>query len=116
MNNSVYILEDRAILYISGVGAKDFLQNLISNDINKVTDTSSCFASLLTPQGKFLFDFIIAKHKQGYFIDCEKSQSEEIFKQLNLYKIRSKVEILNFNIITFFINVRSNNQKRTMLY
>ena len=97
MNNSVYILQDRTILYISGVEAKDFLQNLISNDINKVTDTSSCFASLLTPQGKFLFDFIIAKHKQGYFIDCEKSQSEEIFKQLNLYKIRSKVEILNLS-------------------
>ena len=97
MNNSVYILEDRAILYISGEEAKDFLQNLITNDINKVSDTSSCFASLLTPQGKFLFEFIIAKYKQGYFIDCEKSQSEEIFKQFNLYKIRSKVEILNLS-------------------
>ena len=51
MNNSVYILEDRAILYINGLDAKDFLQNLISNDINKVSDDSSCFASLLTPQG-----------------------------------------------------------------
>ena len=60
-------------------------------------DTSSCFASLLTPQGKFLYEFIIIKHKQGYFLDCEKSQSEEIFKQLNLYKIRSKVEILNLS-------------------
>ena len=97
MNNSVYILEDRAILYINGEEAKDFLQNLITNDINKVSDASSCFASLLTPQGKFLYEFIIAKHKQGYFIDCEKSQSEEIFKQLNLYKIRSKVEILNLS-------------------
>ena len=97
MNNSVYILEDRSIFYVNGAEAKDFLQNLISNDINKVTDTSSCFASLLTPQGKFLYEFIIIKHKQGYFIDCEKSQSEEIFKQLNLYKIRSKVEILNLS-------------------
>ena len=97
MNNSVYILEDRAILYINGLDAKDFLQNLISNDINKVTDESSCFASLLTPQGKFLYEFIVIKHKSGYFIDCEKSQSEEIFKQLNLYKIRSKVEILNLS-------------------
>ena len=97
MNNSVYILEDRAILYINGEDAKDFLQNLISNDINKVSDNSSCFASLLTPQGKFLYEFIVAKHKSGYFIDCEKSQSEEIFKQLNLYKIRSKVEILNLS-------------------
>ena len=97
MNNSVYILEDRAVIYISGVEAKDFLQNLVSNDINKVTETSSCFASLLTPQGKFLYEFIIVKHKSGFFIDCEKDQSEEILKQLNLYKIRSKVEILNLS-------------------
>ncbi len=97
MNNSFYILEDRAILYVNGLDAKDFLQNLISNDINKVTDKSSCFASLLTPQGKFLYEFIVVKHKSGYFIDCEKSQSEEIFKQFNLYKIRSKIEILNLS-------------------
>ena len=97
MNNDVYILDDRAILYINGTDAKDFLQNLISNDINKVTENSSCFASLFTPQGKFLYEFMVVKHKLGYFIDCEKSQSEEIFKQLNLYKIRSKVEILNLS-------------------
>ena len=97
MNNNVYILEDRAILYVSGQDVKNFLQNLISNDINKVSDNSSCFASLFTPQGKFLYEFIVVKHKSGYFIDCEKSQSEDIFKQLNLYKIRSKVEILNLS-------------------
>ena len=95
MKKNVFILEDRSILYINGKDSKDFLQNLISNDINKVSEQSSCFASLLSPQGKFLFEFIVVKHKSGYFIDCEKSQSEEIFKQLNLYKIRSKVEILN---------------------
>ena len=97
MNNSVYILKDRAILYVNGQDARDFLQNLISNDINKVTDNSSCFASLLTPQGKFLYEFIVVKHKSGFFIDCEKSQSEEILKQLHLYKIRSNVEILNLS-------------------
>jgi len=105
MNNNVYILEDRAILYISGENVKDFLQNLITNDINKVTDNSSCFASLLTPQGKFLYEFIIAKHKLGYFIDCEKSQADSLFKQLNAYKIRSKVEILNLSnefVVTSF--------------
>ena len=97
MNNSVYILEDRAIIYISGEDAKDFLQNLISNDINKATDNSSFFASLLTPQGKFLYEFIVVKHKSGFFIDCEKAQSKKIYDQLNLYKIRSKVEILNLS-------------------
>jgi len=95
--NNVYILEDRGILFINGVDAKEFLQNLISNDINKVNEDSSCFASLLTPQGKFLFAFIIVKHKSGYFIDCEKSQTEALFKQLSIYKLRSKVEIMNLS-------------------
>ena len=94
---NVYILDDRAILYISGEDAKEFLQNLISNDINKVNNETSCFTSLLTPQGKFLYEFIIVKYKLGYLIDCEKSQSEGLFKQLTLYKLRSKVEILNLS-------------------
>ena len=94
---NVYILDDRAILYINGEDAKEFLQNLISNDINKVNDVNSCFSSLLTPQGKFLYEFIIVKHKSGYLLDCEKPQAEDLFKQLSLYKLRSKVEILNLS-------------------
>ena len=94
---NVYILEDRSILYISGEDAKDFLQNLISNDINKVSEVNSCFTSLLTPQGKFLYEFIIIKHKSGYLLDCEKYQADGLFKQLSLYKLRSKVEILNLS-------------------
>ena len=93
----VYILDDRAILYVNGEDAKEFLQNLISNDVNKVSNTNSCFTSLLSPQGKFLFEFIIIKHKSGYIIDCEKPQVDELFKQLSVYKLRSKVEILNLS-------------------
>jgi len=94
---NVYILEDRGILYVNGKDSKDFLQNLISNDINKVNDNNSCFSSLLTPQGKFLYDFIIIKHKSGYFIDCEKSLTESLFKQLSIYKLRSDIEIINLS-------------------
>ena len=94
---NVYILDDRSLIYINGEDAKDFLQNLISNDINKVTDSNSCFGSLLTPQGKFLYEFIVIKHKSGFLIDCEKSQSDGLFKQLSLYKLRSKVEIINLS-------------------
>ena len=95
--NDVYILEDRGILYLNGEDVKEFLQNLITNNIEKVTDKMSCFAALLTPQGKYLFDFLIVKHKTGYFLDCEKSNIDELYKQLTLYKLRSKVEILNLS-------------------
>tara|TARA_B100000029_G_scaffold457575_1_gene486390 strand:- start:860 stop:1744 length:885 start_codon:yes stop_codon:yes gene_type:complete len=95
--NTACILEDRGVLFIDGSDAKDFLQNIVTNDLNKVTDSYSSFASLLTPQGKFLFDFIIIKHKKGYFIDCEKVQIDELFNQLSLYKLRSDVQILNLS-------------------
>ena len=95
--NSACILEDRGILFIDGVDAKDFLQNIITNDINKVSDHNSCFASLLNPQGKFLFEFLVIQHKKGYFIDSEKNQINELFKQLSLYKLRSSVQILNLS-------------------
>jgi len=95
--NNVYILDDRAILYITGKDTKEFLQNLISNNIDKISDTNSCFTSLLSPQGKFLYEFIIIKHKSGYIFDCEKSQADGLFKQLSVYKLRSKIEILNLS-------------------
>ena len=95
--NFVFILEDRGVLYISGSDVNEFLQNLITNDIYKVNDKNSCYASLLTPQGKFLYDFIVVKHKNGFFLDCEKSISEELYKKIVSYKLRSKVEVLNLS-------------------
>ena len=93
----VYILDDRAILYINGPDSDKYLQNLISNDIEKVNENKSCFASLLSPQGKFLFDFLVLKHKDGYFLDCEKKIVDQLYKKLVMYKLRSKVEILNLS-------------------
>ena len=49
--NNIYTLEDRGILYLQGEDVLEFLQNLITNDIQKVKESYSCFASLLTPQG-----------------------------------------------------------------
>ncbi len=95
--NDVYILEDRGFLYLNGDDVKEFLQNIITNNIEKVTNDMSCFSALLTPQGKYLFDFLIIKHKAGYFLDCEKKNIDQLYKQLNLYKLRSKFEILNLS-------------------
>ncbi len=93
----IYTLEDRGIIYINGPDTKKFLQNIFSNNIEKINDQTTIFSSLLTPQGKYLFDFIITKHKNGYFLDCQKSQATELFNKLSLYKLRSKVEILNLS-------------------
>ena len=95
--DQIFILKDRGIVHISGDDAKSFLQNIITNDMDKVNNARSCFSSLLNPQGKYLFDFIVVKHKQGYFLDCELSQVENLIQKLNIYKLKSKIEILNLS-------------------
>ncbi len=105
--DQIFILKDRGVLLISGQDSKGFLQNLVTNDINKVTETQSCFSSLLTPQGKYLFDFMIVKHKDGYFLDCELNQINGLIKRLNVYKLNSKIEITNLSH-KFQVTVMSN--------
>ena len=91
------ILEDRGIIYIEGPDTKEFLQNIITNNLDKISDNQSIYSSLLTAQGKYLFDFILVKHKKGYLIDCEKIELENLIKTFKAYKLRSKVEILNLS-------------------
>ena len=92
--DEIYILEDRGFIFINGEDTKDFLQNIITKDINTVTDNNSSFASILTPQGKYLVEFFIIKHNDGYLLDCEESNVEQLIKIFSNYKLRSKV---NFN-------------------
>jgi len=95
--NEVITLEDRGFIQVTGAEAKDFLQNIVTNDVEKVTSSSSVFSSILTPQGKYLFEFFIIKLKDSYLIECEKESTEEIIKLLNYYKLRSKVDFANLN-------------------
>ena len=95
--NEVITLEDRGFIQVKGVEAKDFLQNIVTNNIEKVTNNSTVFSSILTPQGKYLFEFFILKLKDSYLIECEKELTEEIIKLLNYYKLRTKVDFINLN-------------------
>ena len=63
--NEVITLEDRGFIQVKGVESKDFLQNIVTNDLEKVTDSSTIFSSILTPQGKYLFEFFIIKLKDS---------------------------------------------------
>ena len=96
-NNEVIILEDRGFIQVNGTEAKDFLQNIVTNDIEKVTSSSTIFASILTPQGKYLFEFFILKLKDSYLVECEKKSTAEIIKLLNFYKLRAKVNLIDLS-------------------
>ena len=89
----IIILENRGLISITGDDAKEYLQNIITNDINKISTTSSLFSALLSPQGKYLFEFFVIKSSNGYYLDCDNKVTEELLNNLSKYKLRSEVEI-----------------------
>lgn len=95
--DQIIILEDRGLISISGKDSKEYLQNIITNDINKVSENNSIFAALLSPQGKYLYEFFVIKSKDGFLLDCYGKFTEELIKNLTKYKLRSKVEINNLS-------------------
>tara|TARA_B100000586_G_scaffold44989_1_gene29196 strand:+ start:31 stop:924 length:894 start_codon:yes stop_codon:yes gene_type:complete len=95
--NEVIVLEDRGFIKANGPDAKDFLQNIVTNDIEKVTSSTTVFSSILTPQGKYLFEFFIMRLEDGYLLECEKKSTIEIIKLFNFYKLRSKVNLIDLS-------------------
>lgn len=87
------ILSDRSVLSISGDEARPFLQGLVTQDVLHVVEGAAVFAALLTPQGKILFDFILAPRGEGFLVDCHAATAPELLKRLTLYKLRAKVAI-----------------------
>jgi folate-binding protein YgfZ len=94
MTNNLYIpLKNRSVIQISGAESQKFLQGLISNDINKVSEENAIYSLMLTPQGKFLYDFFICQREGLLLIDCNREKLPEIIKKLSMYKLRSDVKI-----------------------
>ena len=71
--NETAILDDRGFIRINGDEAKDFLQNIVTNNIEKAKDDLMLFSSVFTPQGKYLYEFFIIKQKNEYLLECEKN-------------------------------------------
>ena len=96
-------------LSIEGKDSNEFLQNLITNDINQCSKINFLYSCLLTPQGKFLSDFFIFKQDEKYFLETHSFFYEKLLKKLNLYKLRSKVyikEVHNLHSYSVFGNLQ----------
>ena len=96
--DQIVILEDRGLITVEGTGAKDFLQNIISNDIEKVSESNSFFSGIFTAQGKYLYEFFVIKNNNGYFLDCDNASKKELIEHLLKYKLRSKIEIKDLSL------------------
>ena len=98
MSASTYtVLEGRGIIRITGKDARDFLQGVVSNDITNVTERRAIYAALLTPQGKYLFDFFIVEFDGALLLETELARIPELIKRLTMYKLRAKADLVDIS-------------------
>ena len=106
--DQIIILKDRGLISVSGDDSIDFLQNIITNDIKKVKSNNSIFSAILTPQGKYLYEFFIIRSKHGFLLECDNEITSEIIENLNRYKLQSDVLIEDMSE-KFVVGVQKDN-------
>ncbi len=90
---SYVALENRGVVSLRGDDARSFLQGLTTNDINLVTPDHAIWTGLLTPQGKYLFDFFVAEMMGALVLDVERTRIDDLLALFARYKLRAKVDI-----------------------
>ena len=110
--NYFYKNSKSKFLEISGQDSVPFIQNLITNDINQSKANHFLYSCLLTPQGKFFADFFIFKNKEKFVFEVNDIFYENFLKKLNMYKLRSNINIEEnklFYSFIFFGELKINN-------
>lgn len=86
-------LDDRAVLSLSGPDTGPFLQGLLTADVTKAGPGRAIFGALLSPQGKYLHDFLICGKDDALWLECEAARTDDLLRRLRLYRLRARVEI-----------------------
>ncbi len=92
------VLPARGVLGIGGTDARDLLQNIVSNDVRRLSADTAMYALLLTPQGKYLHDFFLTAFEDPQsgstlLLDVERERLPDLIRRLTLYKLRSDVTL-----------------------
>jgi folate-binding protein YgfZ len=86
-------LKSRGLVGVVGPDWRDFLQGLLSQDVETLKAGELRFGALLTPQGKLLFDLFILGREDGCWLDVAADRRDALIQRLTIYKLRAKVEV-----------------------
>ncbi len=106
MQKKISILKNRRIVKITGPDNREFLNNILTSDVLKLTNDEVSPSALLTPQGKILFDLLIFYNSinQSIYIECSENQLDEFVKKLKLYSLRKDISIIKSDLKVLVTN------------
>jgi folate-binding protein YgfZ len=108
--NYTTILKNKRLISITGDESKDFLNNLLTNDLSSLDKKDSIYSCLLTPQGKINSHFFITKKNKEYLIIIDEELVKDFTEKINFYKLRLniKIETINNLVVLFSLDKKIN--------
>jgi folate-binding protein YgfZ len=86
-------LTNRTIIEIQGADREAFLQGIITQDTKRLEEEYILYSLMLSPQGKFQFDFFIIWNGDSWLIDIDATRAHAFVQRLQLFKLHSDVSI-----------------------
>ncbi|MGB0921784.1 MAG: YgfZ/GcvT domain-containing protein [Alphaproteobacteria bacterium] len=86
-------LTSRGVIEIGGADARELLQSLLTQDLDQLAEGAAQYSALLTPQGKYLFDFIVINQKDTILLECDYARLGDLIKRLTMYKLRADMTL-----------------------
>ena len=84
---------ERRVIRIGGAEAADFLQSILTSDMEALLPGETRASALLTPQGRILADMMVLRVEDGFVLDCDASRAEDLFTRLRRYKLRRPITL-----------------------
>ena len=88
---------DRALIRISGTDTFPFLNNLLTQNIDRLRTEPVVYSGLLTPQGKVLADMFVWADSDdagdSVLIECAHGASADLVRRLIMYRLRANVRV-----------------------
>ena len=84
---------ERRVIRIGGAEAADFLQSILTSDMEALSPGETRASALLTPQGRILADMMVLRVDDGFMLDCDASRADDLFARLRRYKLRRPVAL-----------------------
>lgn len=85
--------DTRTVLRLTGADVRPFLQGIVTNDVGRLGPDRALYAALLTPQGKYLFDFILVDAGDAVLLDVASDGADQLAARLGMYRLRRDVTI-----------------------
>lgn len=84
---------DRSLIAVTGPDARVFLQNLLTQDLDKLDNAGLVYSALLSPQGKVSADMFVWTREDGLLLDADHSRGADLLRKLSMYKLRANVAV-----------------------